>query len=299
MRKFRPPGREERLRAIGPMEGLPEGLRRAFEPDTLFAPMTVPEEGSWLDVHPEAGQTYEDYVSSGANRPDSRRRVIYLQPVGLFSPEDSPPLQRLRDYAKAFFCLDARVLPPLGIGTHAFTTRINPLTKKRQILAGDILSFVGKRLEADGFCVLALTMEDLYPDPSWNFVFGQASPRKRAGVYSFARYDPTFYGMQRDPDFRRLLLRRSCKVLAHETGHMFGLEHCIYFRCVMNGSNHLEESDSRPQALCPVCLRKLQFAVRFDPEKRYRALLTFYLRNGFDEEAVWVARRLEKIAKGG
>jgi archaemetzincin len=35
-------------------------------------------------------------------------------------------------------------------------------------------------------------MEDLYPDPAWNFVFGQASLRERVEVFSFARYDPAF-----------------------------------------------------------------------------------------------------------
>jgi len=35
-------------------------------------------------------------------------------------------------------------------------------------------------------------MEDLYPDPSWNFVFGQTSLPGYVGVYSFARYD-SFY----------------------------------------------------------------------------------------------------------
>jgi bacterioferritin len=37
-------------------------------------------------------------------------------------------------------------------------------------------------------------------------------------------------------------LRRSCKVLAHEIGHMFGLSHCVFFHCLMNGSNSLAES---------------------------------------------------------
>ena len=106
-------------------------------------------------------------------------------------------------------------------------------------------------------------MRDLYPDPAWNFVFGQASLRERVAVYSFARY------ADRDP---RVVLRRSCKVLAHETSHMFGIEHCIYFRCVMNGSNHLAESDARPLRLCPVDLRKLQWSVGFDVVERQKRL---------------------------
>jgi len=138
-------------------------------------------------------------------------------------------------------------------------------------------------------------MEDLYPEPSWNFVFGQASLTERVGVYSFARYDPAFYGEARGQDYQALLLRRSLKVLTHETGHMFGLAHCLYFRCVMNGSNHLQESDQRPLHLCPVCLRKLQFSVGFDVAKHYEALAQFHQQAGFADEAAWLARRLEKI----
>src|SRR2546428_10758471 len=26
----------------------------------------------------------------------------------------------------------------------------------------------------------------------------------------------------------------------------FGIQHCIFFNCLMNGSNHLDESDRRP-----------------------------------------------------
>jgi len=44
--------------------------------------------------------------------------------------------------------------------------------------------------------------------------------------------------LTRGKDYQPLLLRRSMKVLTHETGHIFGLAHCVYFACVMNGSNH-------------------------------------------------------------
>jgi len=36
-------------------------------------------------------------------------------------------------------------------------------------------------------------MTDLYPRDSWNFVFGLASLRERIGVFSFARYEESFY----------------------------------------------------------------------------------------------------------
>src|SRR5262249_13129265 len=109
------------------------------------------------------------------------------------------------------------------------------------------------------------------------------------------RDDPDFYGRERPADLRDLLLRRGCKTLAHETAHMFGCRHCIYFECVVNGSNHLEEADSRPQHLCPVCLRKLRVADDLDLEKRYRDLFRFYHAHHWYEEADWVERQLARV----
>jgi archaemetzincin len=63
----------------------------------------------------------------------------------------------------------------------------------------------------------------------------------------------------------------------------------------MNGSNHLQESDSRPLSLCPVCLRKLQSSIRFDLAARYHSLEQFYSKVGFVFEQDWVSRRLKKI----
>ncbi len=57
--------------------------------------------------------------------------------------------------------------------------------------------------------------------------------------YNFARYDPRFYTQAPSTDSRMLMLRRSCKVLAHVTCHMFGIEHCVWFRCLMNGRTTL------------------------------------------------------------
>lgn len=76
---------------------------------------------------------------------------------------------------------------------------------------------------------------------------------------------------------------------------MFGLMHCVFFECLMNGSNHLGETDARPMHLCPVCLRKLQLTAGFDLVKREEALLKFFEANGIKDETDWSRRRLEKI----
>jgi archaemetzincin len=191
--------------------------------------------------------------------------------------------------------MDMQVLAPLATSSRRFTTRINPYTHQEQLLTRDILRLLSENLPENAFCVVAITMRDLYPGPEWNFVFGEASLRDRVGVYSFARYDPHFYGIS-SSHRRYLILCRSCKVLAHETSHMFGIQHCIYFKCLMNGSNHLEESDRRPLHLCPVDLRKLHYSVGFDIKQRYRRLLDFFKAAHFDDEVQWLEKRLRRIA---
>jgi archaemetzincin len=291
---FKPPTAAERLRAIGSTEGLPGTLRKALEPGADFEPIRAAKPGDWLAEHPETGQSFEDFVRSKPNRPDKNRRKIYLQPLGEF-PKGQILLETLRAYTAANFAMPVEVLCPLSLSEFRITTRINRFSRNRQILTSDVLSILKKDIPGDAFCVLAITMQDLYPNPSWNFVFGQASLRERVGVYSFARYDPVFYGQKHGKGYEKLLLWRSCKVLAHETGHMFGLTHCIYFQCGLNGSNHLKESDSRPMHVCPVCLRKLQYSIGFDVVSRYANLLRFYKKANFDNETRWVANRLEWI----
>jgi archaemetzincin len=134
--------------------------------------------------------------------------------------------------------------------------------------------------------MLAVTMADLYPKESWNFVFGEATYKERVGVFSLARNDPAFWEaaaaaiVDEAPamiaDVRTLLLRRACTTLAHETGHMFGISHCRYYQCLMGGSNGMEESDRAPASLCPVCLHKLYLAHPFAPRERQSALVKFY-----------------------
>jgi archaemetzincin len=283
----------EILDAIGSIEGMSLTFQRALEPGKAFEPLLEPKPGEWLAEHPEPGQTFDQFVRSDPAKPARQRNKIFLQPLGAFPTGRSPSVETLKAYASAFFAMDVEVLSPLMTDAAGIREHRNPYTGNRQILTTDILTMLKKRLAQNAFCALAITMEDLYPDPSWNFVFGQASYQDRVGVFSFARYNPAFYGEKPGMNDQEILLRRSCEVLAHEAGHMFQMNHCVFFKCLMNGSNHLQESDARPLALCPVCLRKLQFTIGFDVVDRYRGLLAFYDRVGFAQEASWVSDRLK------
>ena len=275
------------------------GWQRLFVDDTHFAPVPPPSPGDWLAEHEEPGQSFEQFVAERPNRPDAVRRFIYLQPLGAFDPRHSPDTALLRDYAARFFSLPTKLLPELSWEGMSITERENPFTHHRQLLTTDILDQLRHRLSKDAYCLLGLTMQDLYPRDDWNFVFGQARLRERVGVYSFVRYAPDFYGDAAGPNARQLVLKRSLKVMVHEIGHMFGLHHCVQHHCLLNGSNHLAESDARPAHACPVCLRKLHHSIGFDPVKRYRRLLDFYQKHGFAGESAWVRARLSLTTAGG
>jgi archaemetzincin len=291
---FERPTEAAQLAALGDLSGEPEALRRLLTPDADFFPITTPGPNDWLSFHRERGQSFTEYQRSGANRPDTARRIIYLLPLGEFGDEATPSLEELRTYAAAFFQMEVKILAPYRPHDEEFTPRRNPHSGQRQILAPDVMKFLQTRLPTDAYCLLGITMADLYPQASWNFVFGQASLAQRVGVYSFVRYDPAFWKEERGRDYQGLILRRSAKVLAHETAHMFGLPHCIYYDCVLNGSNHLDETDARPPHLCPVCLRKLHHAVGFDAVKRYEELDRFYRRQKWYEESDWIRRQLAR-----
>jgi len=293
--QFIVPDAAQRLGAAGPVSGLPETLRHALDPRDDFQPIAKPGSADWLAHHAETGQTFEQFLRARPNRPDKHRRTLYLLPLGNFGQGDALPLDELVRFTAVFFAGEARGLPPLDITRLRVASRRNPSTGQLQLLTSDLLDLLRNSLPDDAFALLGITMIDLYPDPHWNFVFGQASLSDRVGVYSFARYDPKFYGGAPAGNSRRLMLRRSCKVLAHETGHMFGIEHCIWYRCAMNGSNHLAEADARPIHLCPVDLRKLQWSVGFDVVGRYRQLREFDLQMGFDGEARWLEKRIRFI----
>lgn len=208
---FTPPNREESLRAIGNIKDLPITLQRALIPNNDFEILPAPKSGDWLAEHFESGQSFDDFISITPVKPDRHQNKIYLQPLGGFIDGQSPSLEKLKIFTAAYFMMDAKILPILPIMGSHLTVRKNPYTRNRQILTRDILRLLTKRRPPDAFCALAITMEDLYPDPSWNFVFGQASHQDRVGVFSFARYDPVFYGEKRKKISKRFCLGEAAK----------------------------------------------------------------------------------------
>lgn len=278
---------------IGDVSALDARLRRAFDPADHFAPIPTPEPGMWLAEHPEAGQTYDQYVLNAPNVPTSDRRTIYIQPLGPIAADLPLSIDEVARFIGIFFGLPVKVLPVATIAETKATVRDNDDIP--QALTSDLLKWMYGRLPDDAFAVIGVTLHDLYPQESWNFVFGQATFKDRVGVFSFARFDDAFDGRAREAGWQVRFVERSIHLLAHEIGHMFSMRHCVHYACLMNGTNSLAESDTQPAYACPVCLHKLYYALRFDVVARERALLGFYEAHALTTLAAWSKRRLAHL----
>jgi archaemetzincin len=277
------------VEAVGTLAHLPAATRAAFEHTSHFAPIPTPGPDDWLRLHPERGQTVHDYIAAHPNRPEPPRNHIYVQPLGELSRERGPTASELAAHARAYFGLPVTVLPARGLVELGVPSRLHE--GHRQLHARAVLDQLQSALPHDAYCLIAVTTEDLYPgDEEFSYVFGQARLRARVGVFSFARYHPDFFGESFAVD-RKVVVQRALKVMTHELGHMFGLEHCTHLHCIMNGANHLSELDRAPLHLCPVCLRKLHVALGFDPKARYHALAEHYTSLGLHEAADWARQR--------
>jgi archaemetzincin len=93
-----------------------------------------------------------------------------------------------------------------------------------------------------------------------------------------------------------LWLGRVCRTASHELGHCFGIDHCVYYACTMQGTASVIEDGRQPPYLCPIDLTKILKATGADKNERYRALLVFCEHNKeahlFAAYAAWIRARL-------
>jgi archaemetzincin len=225
----------------------------------------------WLANHHETGQTFKEYRRSKPNRLTKNRTTIYVQPIGDFSPAQKKLIGETAELLSRFYNVPTKVLDSLGLDV--IPSKARRIERgEEQILTTYVLDKVLKpKRPTNAVALLALTTSDLWPGKGWNFVFGQASLSDRVGVWSLAR----FGNLEGSQSESRRVRMRTFKVALHETGHMLGIAHCTAYECLMNGSNHLAEADSRPLWLCPECVQKVWWGCHADPVKRYETLIEF------------------------
>lgn len=263
----------------------------------IFMPLPKPRPGDWLANHSESGQSLEQFISEEHNVPDSLRKVIYLLTIESKEKfKNVISLKILREFTEKYFCMPVKLISSNSRLIKNIRSRNNKYSGQKQFHAEDILVEMKKQLPKDAFCVLGITMTDLYPDEKWNFVFGYASFLERVGVFSFARYSTSNENIKTTKSQDTLFILRCCKIISHETGHMFGMDHCISYHCNMNGSNNLSEFDNQPLYLCPICLSKLKETMKFNYKDRYESLKSFYGEIGLMDDYDWITIRQEQLS---
>lgn len=248
----------------------------------LHKPLGPPQNDDWLDQHSETPQTYKQFVAAKPMRATNERRTIWVQSIGEFNPEQRKIVELSAEFLEIYYQLPVQMAKdwPESVVPQS-ARRENPLQRHPQLQSIYILHDLLKpRVPPDAAALIAFTTTDLWPGERWNYVFGQASLQDRVGVWSLYR----FGNPSASDQVFKMVLRRTLKTAAHETGHMFSLPHCVYFECCMNGSNHLLEADRQPLSVCPQCLAKLCYATGADPKVRFQKLIEFAEKHKLDEE---------------
>jgi len=363
-------------------------IPKLFQPKQVTALSPPRDPQDWLATYVEEGDPFDDFVTnltsrSGSFRPHAgmnRKGGIVLVPIitqqGSW-PDTAPPLAELQRYLGAFFHGVSVTTPlspailndsalsstrmewvppdPTAAPARWVTVRRHSKPKRLQVSSDSLLSCltdlaydVDTDDDSRPFCVVGVTVEDLFSTESDLFVAGFAAGRSHVAVLSLCRYHPHIqmspqhwwkYGYSPRPksysyfeesqtniqlvdevDARsnkrkrdlqlqiqppqlltaashRESLRRAVKLLSHEILHVYQMGHCVYKKCLMNGTGHLVEDFAAPSHLCGSDLRKLQFRLGFDAEARYRALAEVWKSWGCIKEARWYRRREQDARK--
>jgi archaemetzincin len=292
-----PCGEHARLRACMRSKECAPPWAAALWP--CFAPLKV-EKGDWLakgeaGEKDRKGQTLDQFLRPGPHRnfPSKYRRTIYLVAIGdMFG---APSFEVLAAFVEAYFGLEVKRGKALK-EISAIQVCEEGAGYGIQLEAPDATRMLCARRERDAFVTVGYTMLDLCDSSKdFGFLFGQADVDQASGIFSFARYSD-------DKPSAALFLRRCAMVLCHEVGHLFGIKHCVWGSCVMNGSNHLAESERRPFAICPADLLKLEDSLRpvggIDVVRREEQLLALFLAHGLDADAQAANERLACLTRG-
>jgi archaemetzincin len=254
----------------------------------LYKPMERPIDWPYL----EESQTFRQYLASSPYVPDPKRRVLYLRPLGDFTPAQLRIIDLTADYLERSFGLPVRITPPLPFGrVPPRVHRLNPMTGTEQILTDYLFDLLSDDRPADAFAQIGVTAMDLYPDKPLNFVFGQSFPWSRVGVWSLYRLGE----LEKSPEERGYALVRTLKTASHEMGHLFSIDHCTSYRCVMNAAGSLIDLDSHPLDTCPECMAKICWATGNDPRRRFERLADFFARQGMGSASASFLRRRDVL----
>ncbi len=125
--------------------------------------------------------------------------------------------------------------------------------------------------------------------PGFDWIFGYTDEGRRSVVLSF-----------RDlPDAPAALTFQIVSLVLHEVGHVLGLQHCVFYACVMTPAAHLDRTVDFGARYCPVCLRKLSHVLGRSARDLLSSFEDLFTSTGLDDEARRVRLQLEGLEVRG
>lgn len=155
--------------------------------------MTIEDEEDWIPSMKNKPQSFDSWLKSKPNRVTSERKTLYI--LALDKSISDLFLENCRLYCSAFFYgLPVKVLDNIDIKKIEVKSRGSKGTI--QYNAREILKKAKKRIPSDAYGLICVLNKDIYSREEWNYVFGYADLKSRVGVFSFARYDPSFFNAE-------------------------------------------------------------------------------------------------------
>jgi archaemetzincin len=172
--------------------------------------------------------------------------MVALQPLGKVSPE---AVQSAQAAMADFWGADVQILPAQPLPSSAW------YEPRHRYRAGRLLDWLAALVVPQADRVVGLTGSDIsttkdsYSD--WG-IFGLGQLGGRVCVVSTYRLGKGVGGHD-------LPRARLVKVLNHEMGHTFGLEHCTTAHCLMeDAQGSMSTVDAEPGGLCAVCRKRVR-----------------------------------------
>ena len=96
-----------------PSESTIRAAMEAVRP--LHSPLGLPQSDEWLASYDEPGQTFAQYLAADPVTPRGERRVLYVQPLGEFTPERRRIVALAAEFLGVFYNLPVRVREDLSL----------------------------------------------------------------------------------------------------------------------------------------------------------------------------------------
>lgn len=124
-----------------------------------------------------------------------------------------------------------------------------------------------------------------------------SAPPMQSAIDAYTRVFPSKQDFTQS-QLAGMWLARVCRTMTHELGHCFGMAHCVYYACSMQGTASIAEDARQPPYLCPIDLAKLLQATGASMGDRYEQIACFCERYSdnqmFTGYGAWIRGRLNR-----